>query len=264
VATVVDPNEAGPHGFIVGTVDDTGKRNFVAGTTDALGHLAFVVPTGVTAIELFRHFDKNGNPSAAAHTEVGQISHLADTDPLPPNQIPSDGPAITEANSAIERGGPNHGTITVHTRGTNPVRTRVLVDNKPIETYAASDSCVVAHLPDDLPLGTHQFSVSSAGLKSNAFPADVVTVRPEPIAPLRTGGVTTVCVHVDGVPAEHQAVMHFEVSGAARLVGGAPSVEVPVTNGVAIIQIQAVHPGQLVTKYQLRVSIPNYWSAPTQ
>jgi len=262
--SVVDENEAGPRGFIVGTVDDTGKRSFFSGITDAGGHLAFVVPSGVTAVELFRHFDKNGNPSAPAHTAVGQPSHLEGTDPLPPDKIPTDGPAITEANSAIERGGPTHGTTTMHTRGTDPLRTRVLIDDKPSETYAASDTSVVAHLPEELPLGTHQFSLSSAGRKTNSFPADVVAVHPEPIAPLHTGATTTVRVHVEGVPKDHQAAMHFEVSGAARLVGGKPSVDVPVSNGVATVQIQAVHPGQLVAKYQLRVSIPNYWAAPMQ
>jgi uncharacterized protein (TIGR03437 family) len=261
VSSVVDPNEVSGQGVIVGTVDETGKRKFYQATTDAVGHLpVFIVPAGVTAIELFRQFDKNGNPSGAAHCDVGQVSHVTTTEPLPPGQIPAHGPAITEANSAIDRGGPNHGTITLHTRATDPSTTRVLIDGKPVETFAASDSSVLARVPSEVPLGAHQIAVSSGGVKSNTFQADVISTQADALVPMRTGTTQTVRVHVSGVPPEHKAVMHFEVTGGARLRGGAPSAEVSVKNGMATVEIQGVHAGQLVVKYQLRVAISGYWS----
>ena len=258
-ATVVDPNEEGPHDFVVGTVDDTGKHNYFKGVTDVAGHLAFVVPAGVTAVELFRHFDKNGNPDPGAQTNVGPVPHVTDTTPLPPEKIPSGGPAIVEGNPVIQRGGPANGTFALHTRGTDPSTTKVLIDDKPVTTYAASDLSVVARVSDNLTLGTHQLSVASGGIKSNAFPADVVAVRSEPLPPIHVGAVTTLHIHVEGIPSAHIAMMHFDVSGAAQVRGGGGSADVPVKNGMASLQIQGVHAGQLVARYRLRVAIPGFW-----
>jgi len=132
------------------------------------------------------------------------------------------------------------------------------VDNKELKTLAASDSSVTARLPEDMPLGSHQVSVSSGGVKSNAFTADVVTMQGEPIGPLHIGSNAEVVVHVNGVPAKQQAVMHFEVSGAAQLRSGAANEDVPVKNGIAKVQIQSKQTGQLRVKYQ--ISIPNLWT----
>jgi hypothetical protein len=153
---------------------------------------------------------------------------------------------------SIERGGTNQGTVILHTQGTNPLTTQAYIDDKPMEIRAASNSSVVGKLSSDTPLGTHQFSVTSDGVKSNSFKADVVAVTPEPIPVMHTGGTANVVLHVEGVPQNHNPMVHFNVSGAAKLASGAS--DVPVRNGVATIRIQGVHAGQVVVGYQLRAS----------
>jgi hypothetical protein len=253
VGTVVDPNEDGPHAVIVGTVDDNGKRQYLKTVTDKAGKVAMVVPAGAVSLELFEHFDTQGNPSAPARTEVGSASHLAGTAPLAAGQVPEKGPAILEGAPAIDR---NVGSLALHTRDADPLTSKVLIDGKEAETYAASDSSIVARVPSDLPLGVHELKVASGGATSNAIHPTVTTMHAEPVPPMRIGTVKTLRVHVEGVPAGKPATMHFEVGGAATLVGGAPSTDVPVINGTAEVTIKAVRSGQLEARYQLKLTMP--------
>ena len=50
-------------------------------------------------------------------------------------------------------------------------------------------------------------------------------------------------------------MVHFTVSGAAKLAGGAPSADVPVKDGIATVRIQGVHPGQVAVSYQVSTSV---------
>jgi hypothetical protein len=253
VATVVDPDESGPHAMIVGTVDGNGKHQYLKTITDIAGKVALTVPPGVVALDLFEHFDPQGKPSTPAHTVVGTTSHMAGSTPLPPSTIPSTGPAILEGSPAIEPGK----AVVLHTSGTNPMTAKVLVDGKTLDTSAASDSSIVARLPGDLTLGAHKIQVSSGGTTSNTLHAAAVTMKAEPVPLLRVGQVKTLRVHVEGVPPGQTASMHFKVGGAATLRGGAPSTDVPVKNGIAEVAVQAVRSGQLEAEYNLQLTLPD-------
>jgi hypothetical protein len=258
VATVTDTEEAGPHGVIVGTVDDQGRHKYFETITDSKGKVAFLVPAAVTSILLFRHFDPQGNPSNAATTQIGATPHLPESEPLPANRIPSQGPAITEGNSVIDTGAGGQGAIRLHTRGADPLTTRVLVDGKELEPLSASDTSVTARLPQGTALGSHRIGIQSGGVKSNSFTADVVKLVSDPVGPMHSGSKATVVVHVEGVPVGQKAMMHFEVSGAAKLRSGSEAVDVPIRNGAAQVEIEGVHPGELRVKYVM--SVQDLWS----
>jgi hypothetical protein len=256
VATVIDQDEPGPQEVMVGTVEDNGQHRYFKTVTDTAGRIAMLVPAGVVALELFQHFDPQGNPSAPVRTDVGQPSHLTGTTPLAAPTIPKDGPAILEGNPAIEQGGSGAGTLTLHTRGTDPLTAKVLIDGRAVETYGASDSSIVARVPPDLPLGAHDIAVSSGGAVSNRLHAAVVALQPEPVPLMHVGQLKTLRVRVAGIPAGRQAAMRFEVGGAAKLAAGGTSADVPVVNGIATVKVQAVRAGQLVAHCQLHFTMP--------
>ena len=238
-------------------MDDAGNKKFFQSTTGKVGTAIFVVGAGVTSVELFKHFDEKGNPVNPATTTVGDTPHLPGSEPLPQEQIPSHGPMITEGNTVIDDGAESHGRFQLHTRGTNPLTTKVLLDNREIKILAASDSSVTAQVPDDTTLGVHQVSVSSDGVASNAFSSDIVKIQADPIPPLHRGAKAAVVVHVEGIPAKQKAMMHLKVSGAAQLKGGEASTDVAVKDGIAKVEIEGVQAGTLRVKYQ--VTIPDLW-----
>jgi hypothetical protein len=235
----------------IASVDQTGKRSTAQVATDAAGHFACAVSAGTSVVEAFTGLDPSGAPRHLARTVIGKSSHLPGTEPLPTSQIPSRGPTILEGHTAMERGG----TTTLHTGGIlDPRTTRVLMDQKPLETLAASDSSVVARVPSDTALGMHTVGLSSDGAESNQFSTAVVTVVPEPIKPMHTGSGQKVTWHIQGLEALPQgasAFLHVEVSGSARLRSGAPSTDARVKGGVATADIQATHAGGLVVTYWL-------------
>jgi hypothetical protein len=114
LAMVTDPNEGGPYGVVVGTVDENGKRKFFKGVTDEAGYLALLLPVGITALDILK-VDQNGTPTSMAHTNVETAVHVPNTEPIPTGQVPSHGPAITEASPVVEQGGANQGTVVLHT-----------------------------------------------------------------------------------------------------------------------------------------------------
>ena len=260
--TVVAPEEQpGPHAFYVATVDANGQRTFFQSVSDAFGHFRLVLPAaaGLAAVEVFRHFDKNGQPDQGARCQISnQPAHVPDTQPLP--HAPAHGPAILEANSSYERGGQGQGLIQLQTRGVNPQHAAVLVDGKPdaVDTLAASERGIVAKLHDDVALGRHAIAVASGSRKTNVFPTDVVTLQFDQAPQLKTGEVQPVTLHVVGVGPGEQATVTFTVSGAATLESGAESVKVPLQNGTASVRIRGVRPGALTIRVLLEVDLPEF------
>jgi hypothetical protein len=252
VATVVDPNESGPHSVIVATVDDNGGHHYLKTVTDDAGRVAFAVPAGVAAFDLFEHFDPQGQPSVPVHTVVGATTHMTGSVPLPSSSIPSGGPAILEGSPAIQPGE----AVALHTRGTDPLTAKMTVDGEDLDTLAESDRSVVARLPDKLPLGMHKIQVTSDGKTSNTLHAVAVTVQADPVPLLHVGQVKTLQVHVAGLPAGQKATMHFTVGGAATVRGGGTTTDVPVKNGTAKVEVQATRSGQLEVGYDLDVPMP--------
>jgi hypothetical protein len=253
LATVTDPNEEGPHGVVMATVDQDGKRNFFKGVTDNAGKLALVLPLGVTAFELLK-VDQNGTPTTLAHTDVGPATHVTGTTPVPPAQIPSQGPAVTEVTSTVEMTKTNPGTVVLHTQNTNPLTTQLQIDDKPMSLMAASDQSAVGLPPAGTTPGPHQITATSDGVKSNSVTTDATIVTANPIPLMHTGSTAQVMLHVEGIPEDHSPTVHFAVSGAAKLASGALTADVPVKDGMATVKIQGVHPGQVVVSYQVHAT----------
>lgn len=262
-ATVVAPNEGGPQDVVVGVVEPNQTRRYYHGKTDTIGRLLFVVPKAAAAIELFRRFGPDGRPDANVQTcRIGGAgAHVPTTTPLPPGKVPPDGPAITEANSAVERGGTQQGTIQLHVRNIDPTHARVLLDGTSdhVSTLAASDSSVVAKVDDQAPLRAYNVSVESDAKRTNVVPTDLVSLVRGPLGPMQVGVAVPVRVQVLGLPPGHAATMHFEIGGAAQLSGGGTTADVPVTDGAATVSVRGVRSGPTVLRYTLRVTIPGYW-----
>lgn len=262
VGTIVAPEEpAGPKAFYVGTVDDQGHKQFYQARTDPLGRLRFKLPelATIASVLVFRKFDRNGQPDAGGITQVtNEPVHVPNTQPMP--HAPGPGPAVTEANTAYERGGAGAGLMQLQVRNVDPVATKVLMDGgaQGVDTLGASDRSVVAKLHDDVPLGPHLMSVQSGALASNAFSADVVRLRFDPFGALKPGEVQPVTLHVDGLPRDQVAKATFTVSFNATLESGGRTTTVPVENGSARIRIRAQQPGKLFISSTLTVDLPDF------
>jgi hypothetical protein len=258
VGWVSDPNTSGPTSYIVGTVEPNGKKNFWSGLTDENGHVRFKLPAiALTAVTLFRFFDAHGNPDEGAKCTIGTPPHLEGTDPIP-NVPAAQQPAIVEGSSAYQ-----HGVFYLHTRGTDALNTRVLLDGgeNGIRTVGTSDESTAALIDDNVSLGEHWISVESDGKMSNKFPADVLSVTGEPLPNSVPGQVSAVRVHVEGLPAGHTARMAFQIGGVATLLDGSSETTVPVVNGLAEVQIRGVHSGKALVRFRLLVAIPGFWQA---
>ncbi len=260
VATFSDPDQSGPSGQAFVAFDDrSGHRTFFKTLASAQHHVVFKVLEGAVAVWLFKSFKGDGTPDdAAVKCAIGgnvdgtqAISHVA-----------SSGPAITRASSAYERGGSANGIVSVQTRGDDPLNSRVLMDGSDanIQTLAASDMSVKARLSDDTPLGRHQFAVQSGGKVSGSFPADVVTLRADPVAGGEPGTVSTLTVHCDGLPPADSGTMYFLVSGSARLEDGSETTSVPVRDGIAQVRIRGTHAGAALVKFKLQARINGFWT----
>ena len=172
--------------------------------------------------------------------------------------MPASGPAITEANTAYERGGYNRGLVQMQTRGTDPLHSKLLLDgsDKQLDTYGTSDMSIVGKLHDDTPLGRHTVGVQNGSQRLNDQQADVVTQQIAPLPPLKTGQVVPVHVHFDGL-GKDRASVRFTVEGSASLADGSTTTVVPVdAKGDCQIQIRATQPGNLVIGTVLMVEIP--------
>lgn len=261
VGTVEDPSTntaSGPTNFIVGTVEPDGRKKFWHGLTDERGHFKIGLPLEViTGLLLFREFDPKGHPDGGATCTIGRPPHLDGTTPLT-NVPTSQQPAILEGSPSYQRGA--NSVFNLHTRGTNPLNTRVLMDGKPdgVQTLGISDESVAARFGNDVPLGRHRMSVMSNGKNSNEFTAVLVTVMGEPLAPSTPGQVNTVRVHIDGLPPDQSASMAFQVGGAATLLDGGSTTTVPVKDGIAQIQIRGVHAGQALVRFTLLMTAPGF------
>lgn len=256
--TVLPADEQpGPKALYVGTVDAQGNHKFYKTVTDAAGRFKLKLPTvagGLAALVAFRHFKKDGQPDEGARCQiVDGDTHLADTQPLA--HVPANGPAILEANSAYERGGLGQGLMQMQVRGIDPLRSRILADGSAhdVDTLATADRSIVGKLHDDAPLTKRHIEIESAGKKIGGFDANVVTENFDQLQPLRPGSVQPVNLHVNGLKTQDAAIVIFSVSGAAMLDSGAPSVTVPVKNGVATTNIRATHPGQLFVRARVEV-----------
>ncbi len=256
VGSVSDPNASGTQGVMLGTVTPDGKKSFFKIVTDEAGHYAVQIPDEVRALEAFK-VDGNGNTTPIAHSDVvtDTTAHVANTDPVPTQQIPAHGPAITEGSTVVEQKGADPGTVTLHTTGTNPLTTQPYMDNQAMTLRAASNLSTVATVPPGTTVGPHELSVTSDGVKSNAVRADLATVTADPVPPLHTGSNATITFHVAGIPQEDKPMVHVEMSGGAKLANGAPSVDVPVQNGDASVKIVGEHTGQWQATYQVYASI---------
>lgn len=262
VATFTDQSQNGPSGqATVAFEDNTGRRTFFRAVTDAQHHLAFKVAEGVAAVWLFKDFTGDRKPDdGAVRCLISRTATVPDSDAV--TSAPTHGLAITRASSAYERGGMSNGIVSVETRGNDPATSHLLMDGSSdnINTLAASDMSVKAQLGDNAPLGRHSFSLQSGAQTSNAIPADVVSLRADPVPPGETGSVRTLTVHCDGLPASDPATMYFQVSGSAQLESGEEQTSVPVQDGIARVQIRGVRSGPALVKYKLRAQIAGFWT----
>jgi hypothetical protein len=260
VGSVENPNTntpSGPTSFIVGAVLPDGKKTFWSGLTDEHGHFKLGVPVGVLSLFGFLLFDQKGHPDQGPVCTIGRPPHLDGTTPL--TDVPgAQQPAILEGSPSYQRG--NAGLFNLHTRGNDPLTTRVLLDGKPdgVQTLAASDESLSARFANDVPLGRHRMSIESSGKRSNEFSAVLVSIVGEPLMPVKTGQVSMVRVHVEGLPPNQSASMVFHVGGASTLATGGSTMTVPVKDGIAQVQIRAVHPGQTQIQFTLLMSLPGF------
>jgi len=246
VTSVINPDQPGPQGVIVTEVDQNGEKKTFKTFTNEAGILAMAVPFAAEMIQLAR-VDRNGNTTPITQTDV--IS-------APTTQVTTHGPTITGTSSTIEMTGKNAGNVVFQTKGTNPLTTIPYMDNQPMVLRAASDTSIVAGVPPGTVTGTHNFSVTSDGVKSNKVQSDVITVTPGPLPVMHSGSSANATVHVQGIPEEHNPMVHFEVSGAAKLASGASSADVPVKNGVATVKILGKQLGSVTVGYEVRSTIP--------
>ena len=257
ITGTVTAQEAGPTGFYVATVTDNGATQYYRSTTDTRGHFHLRLPkvTGLAKLLLFREFDKDGRPDQGASCLIGHQAHLENTEAvLNPPRI---GPAIVEANTAYERGGFGQGLVQLHTRGTDALTSKVLLDgsDRGVDTLAASDSSMVGKLHDDVSLGRHRIGAQSGNQRTNEQLADVVTEHFDPIGALRPGQVSTVRLHIDGLGSD-PARVRFTIGGAASVADGSDTATTPVVHDTAQVDIRAKEPGQLIVRTILLVSIP--------
>lgn len=261
VATFNDPDRPGPSGqAIVAFEDSSGHRTFFKTVADAQHHLVVKIAEGIAAVWLFKDFKRDGTPDdGAVRCAIARNGTVAETQAVP--NVPANGPAITRASSAYERGGSSNGLVSMQTRGNDPVSSRILMDGSQngIQTEAASNMNVKARLTDDAGLGRHTFSLESRTKTSNAVPADVVTLRADPVPAGETGSVAVLTVHCDGLPASDSGTMFFQVSGSARLEDGTETTSVPVQNGIAQVRIRGMRSGPALVKFKLQARISGFW-----
>lgn len=261
-ATVRDPSQAGPVEEVTLQVTDTrGRSRFYRLVTDPDGHISFRVPALAAAIALFTHFTRDREPDdAAEHCIIDPHGNIHDADVIA--HAPSSGAAVTRASSSYEMGGSGRSIVALQTRGVDPMNARVLMDGSAahIDTVAASDMETVGRFNDATPLGRHAFSVESGAMRTNEFPADVVTLRPEPLGVAEAGTVQTVTVHCDGLPDGDRGTMFFQVGGAATLVEGGAETSVPVSGGIAQVRIRGLRSGPALVRYHLHVQISGFWT----
>ena len=262
IATVEDPAQVGTVDQVTFQVQDhQGHAHFFQAFTDPDGHIDFRLPALAATVALFTNFTRDGKPDdAAAHCTVDAHAAVSSADPV--TDAPQSGTAITRASSAYERGGNGRNLVDMQTRGTDPFNTHVLMDGSEanVQTVAASNLETVGRFSDSVALGRHTFSIKSGTTTSNAFPADVVTLRADPIRESETGSVQTLTVHCDGLPASDSGTMYFEVGGAAELAAGGTTASVPVRNGVAQVRIRGIHAGAARVRFHLHAQIAGFWT----
>ncbi len=260
VATFTDPDQSGPSGQVMVAFDDrSGHRTFFKTVADAQHHVLFKVMEGAVAVWLFKSFKGDGTPDdGAVRCAIG--GNVPETQAVP--RVASNGLAITRASSAYERGGMGNGIVSVQTRGNDPASSQLLMDGSTngVQTLAASDSNVKARIGDDAALGRHEFSLRSGTETSDAMPADVVTLRADPVAGGEPGTVNTLTVHCDGLPPADTGTMYFLVSGAARLEDGSQTTSAPVINGIAQVRIRGISAGAALVKFKLQARINGFWT----
>lgn len=262
VATVEDPTQDGPVDEVtVQVVDSQGHRHWYDAYTDPDGHIDFQLPAGAAAVALFTHFTRDREPDdAAAHLTVDPHATVSDADPV--TNAPSSGPAIDRAPSAYERGGASRNLLELQTRDVDPLRARIVMDGSTVhvETVAASNLETIGQFDGDTALGRHTFAVKSGSVRSNAFPADIVTLQADPLGVSGTGTVQTVTVHCLGLPQSDIGTMYFQVGGAAVLADGETTSAVAVHDGVAEVRIRGVHAGPAIVRFHLHATINGFWT----
>jgi len=104
----VQSDQAGPTAFYVATVTSNGDQQVYQSKTDEHGHFHLRIPAivGLATLLAFTEFDKRGKPDKGATCQIiDKPTHLEGTEAA--QNVPASGPAITEANTAYERGGYN-------------------------------------------------------------------------------------------------------------------------------------------------------------
>ena len=113
---------------------------------------------------------------------------------------------------------------------------------------------MLAEVPSEARLGRHLITIVSDGKRSNALPADFITLTPDPLAPSEPGVEETLVVHVDGV-GDDPATMSFDIAGPATLLDGGNRATVPVLAGIAQIRLRGTHAGAALVRFKLHVQI---------
>lgn len=264
VATYIDPNQSGPSDAIVGIITADKSTHYYKTKTDTNHKLRFALPLKiggalVTGLVLAQGLKENHEPDDnAARCSVGEGETVPNTDAI--SNAPSGGIAVTRGSSAYEQT-PGRAIVDLQTRGANPLTAQLALDGNAdqIDTRAASNTSIEGELHADTPLGRHRISVRSDDRESNAFPADIVRLDPQPLPPNEPGVEETLVVRCTGL-GNDPATMAFDVSGPATLADGSNRTTVPVTDGVAQVRIRGTHSGAANVRFKLSVQIPGFWN----
>ena len=248
--------QAGAGGVLMLTVDQTGDQKvYRAQPKD--GRLAFVAAlsgaAALATIEVLKGFDKDGKPIVASRLDIGDPAHLADTEPVA--NVPPSGPAIREAARSVEP----RDMLTLHIQGNDPQTTRFLLDGQPMRTLAVSDNSALVRFDSATPLGHHDLVMQTGTQQTSPLTIAVVKLTPHPLPPASPGVTVTATIEVAGLTPADAATMEFAIDGdAAQIVGGGTTRTVPVTNGVAQLQLIGKHAGQILLHFHLIVKNPQF------
>ena len=254
IAVHVTPGEGGAQGVLVLTGDAQNNKQYHRRKPNAAGTVLIDVTAGTALVELVRRMDEHGAPDILSRATVGNPQHIAGTDVVA--RPVTSGPRILESTSSAQPGD----ILTIHIAGNDPQSTRFLLDGREITTLGASNNSAVVQVPPNTTLAPHALVLESANKKSPALQVAIVKLTPEPVAPSEPGVVQTVRVHVEGLAPQTQATMFFEVGGAATMAGGGTTARVPVTNGLAGVQIRGTHSGQALLRFRLSVKSAQFVS----
>lgn len=252
IVVTVTPGEGGAQGVLVLTEDDQHNKTYQRKKPDPLGRLLIDVTIGTVAIDLVKRIDEHGVPDILSQTSVANPAHIPGTD-LVANPSQS-GPSILESTSSAQPGD----VIVAHVARVDPRTTQFSIDGHAVAPMSVSNNSALVRIPPDTSLAFHSFTISSGGKNGRPLSIAIVRLTPEPVAPSSPGVVQPVRIHVEGLAPGVRATMHFQVGGAATMLDGGGEATVPVTNGIATVQICGTRSGEALLRFHLVVVNPQF------